>query len=427
MANPGLKKSAAAWAAAKHILPGGVDSPVRAFKDVGGIPRFMSRGKGPFIYDVDGNRYLDFCQSWGALILGHADPAVVRAATTAIKAGSSFGAPTEAETALATTIRQAIPSMERLRFVSSGTEAVMSAVRLARGYTGKTKIVKFDGGYHGHADHLLIAAGSGLAGWRKSTSAGVPQAFARETISIPFNDQAAVEQVFKKYPQEIAAVLAEPVPANMGVVLPQPGFLPFLREITKKHKSLLIFDEVITGFRLTYGGAQKIFRVRPDLTCLGKIIGAGFPVGAYGGAKAIMALLAPEGPVYQAGTLSGNPVAMAAGLAALRRLRDMHAHESLNKRGNQFSHRLRRGLKGQGIEVNQIGSMFTLFFSREPVRNFFQAKQSDARAFAGFYHRALEHGIYLSPSPFEANFISLAHSEQDLEKAAQVIVKALST
>jgi glutamate-1-semialdehyde 2,1-aminomutase len=419
-----VSRSKKAFTQARRVLPGGVDSPVRSFKDVGGTPRFIARGKGAYIYDVDGNRYLDFCQSWGALILGHAAPGVIRAAAAAMNAGTSFGAPTESETALAELISEAMPSIQQLRFVNSGTEAVMSAIRLARAYTRRNKIIKFDGGYHGHADHLLVAAGSGLANWATPSSAGVPESFAQETISVPYNDIAAVEKAFAKYPQEIAAIIVEPIAANMGVVLPQPGFLLALRALTLCHQSLLIFDEVITGFRLGYGGAQNYFKIRPDLTCLGKIIGGGFPAGAYGGSKKIMSLLAPLGPVYQAGTLSGNPVAMAAGAATLRALKMAGVYKKLNAKSDWFVAALQDKLTPLGIQVNAIGSMFTLFFSPSPVENYAQAKRCPARKFAQFYHKALEQGVYLSPSPFEANFASLEHSEKELAKAVSILESA---
>jgi glutamate-1-semialdehyde 2,1-aminomutase len=418
------KKSRAAWIEAQAVLPGGVDSPVRSFQAIGITPPFIARGEGAFLVDLDGNRYLDFCQSWGASILGHARREVTAAAGAALKNGSSFGAATLGETKLANLIREAIPAMERIRFVSSGTEAVMSALRLARAFTGRMKIIKVDGGYHGHADAMLVTAGSGLAGWSKPSSAGVPRSLAQETLSIPFNDSAALDKAFQKFPQGIAAVIIEPVPANMGVVPPAPGFLQTVRMLTKRYRSLLILDEVITGFRLDYGGAQKQFEIEPDLTCLGKIIGGGFPVGAFGGRKEIMSLLAPLGPVYQAGTLSGNPVAMAAGIATLNYLKENKVHAQLNGRSRKFIRELRQ-LAGKEVTINAVDSMFTLFFTNEAVTDYGRAKKIDVGRFAAFYRQVLKKGVYLSPSPFEANFISCAHSERDLKAALRSIAEAV--
>ncbi len=420
------QKSRQAFERAKRVIPGGVNSPVRSFLAVGGNPPFIRRGRKAFLYDLDGNRYLDFCMSWGALILGHAHPRVVRRARNILAHGTSFGAPTLLETRLAKIILESFPSMDQIRFVNSGTEAVMSAVRLARAFTRKDTIIKFDGCYHGHADHLLTAAGSGLAAVKDSSSSGVPRAFVRKTISIPFNDLAAVRKVFARHGRGIAAVLVEPVPANMGVVPPQNGFLRALRELTQKYHALLIFDEVISGFRLGRGGAQGLFHVRPDLTCLGKIIGGGFPVGAYGGRKNIMALLAPEGPVYQAGTLSGNPVAMAAGLTTLETLRHKNFYEDLNVKSAAFLEGLSKIARAAGLRVNALGSMFTVFFSDKPVENYEDAKKCDSKKFAAFHRSLLQEGIYLAPSPFEANFISSAHTQSDLERALESIQKAIS-
>lgn len=420
-----VERSSKAFERAKKVLPGGVNSPVRSFREVGGTPRFIQRGKGAYLWDLDGHRYIDYCQSWGAMILGHAHPAVTRAAAAALRNGSSYGAATPGETDLAELIRRAVPSMQRVRFVSSGTEAVMSAARLARGYTQRSKIVKFAGGYHGHADQLLVTAGSGLAAWPKPSSAGVPDCYVQETVSVPFNNPEAVSQAFKKYGDKIAAVIVEPVPANMGVVPPEPGFLKFLRAITREHGALLVFDEVITGFRLRFGGAQNEFGIRPDLTCLGKIIGGGLPAAAYGGSRAMMSLLSPLGPVYQAGTLSGNPVAMAAGLATIKQLASGSVHAALNAKAARFVERLRERLAPLGVRVNAQGSMFTMFFTTDAVRDFSQARSSDIRRFAHVYHRCLEQGVYLSPAPFEANFISAAHTDKDLETTLHAIETAV--
>jgi glutamate-1-semialdehyde 2,1-aminomutase len=406
---------------AQKKIPGGVNSPVRAWKAVGGSPRFMARGSGSRIYDVDGREYIDFVGSWGPLILGHAHPEIVAAVEKALASGTSFGAPTEREVELAEAVSKLFPSIEKLRLVNSGTEAAMSAVRLARAFAQRSRIVKFDGCYHGHSDGLLARAGSGVASLSLPDSAGVPPAFAAETGVVPFNDIHAVEAVFQQYPDSIAAVIVEPICGNMGVISPAPGFLASLREITRNHGALLIFDEVITGFRVSAGGAQELFKIRPDLTCLGKILGGGLPLGAFGGRAEIMDLLAPEGPVYQAGTLSGNPLAVGAGLAMLRELSHPGVYEKLEEKGGKFQQGLEHVLKARRISavVNRQGSMLTLFFGVERVRDAEEARGSDRECFARFFHGMLGRGIYWPPSPFETAFLSLAHETADIDQAIE--------
>lgn len=414
------------FAEALRLMPGGVNSPVRAFRAVGGEPVFFARGEGPYVWDVDGNRYIDFVGSWGPLILGHAHPAVVEAVCRAARLGVTFGAPTEAESALAGLILEAFPAMERIRFVNSGTEAAMSALRLARAYTGRPKVVKMQGGYHGHADALLVQAGSGVATFGLPDSPGVTEGMARDTLVVPYNDLPAVEALFAEVGTEIAAVIVEPVAGNMGVVLPQEGYLEGLRRITQEHGALLILDEVITGFRLAYGGAQTLWGLAPDLTCLGKVIGGGLPVGAYGGRAEIMALVAPEGPVYQAGTLSGNPLAMAAGIATLEELRKPGVYETLEALGRRWAQGLAARAEEAGVplQVNAIGSMMTAFFSAEPVRDYASAKRADAARYARFFHAMLERGVYLAPSQFEASFVSLAHTPEVVDAALEAAGEA---
>jgi glutamate-1-semialdehyde 2,1-aminomutase len=414
-----------AYKEASRYIPGGVNSPVRALKSVGAAPIFIQKAKGTQLTDIDGNYYIDFCLSWGVFIHGHAHPVVNKAAVNAIRYGSSYGIPTLQETTLAKLVVDAVPSVEKVRFVNSGTEAVMSAIRLARAYTGKNIIVKFDGCYHGHADHLLVAAGSGVSGLNSSSSKGVPSDFTKYTISIPFNDMQAVYDVFSKHGDAIAAIILEPVPANMGVVLPAKAFLQKLREITLQNNSLLIFDEVITGFRLSTGGAQEQYGIKPDLTMLGKIVGGGFPAAAFGGKATIMDLLAPLGAVYQAGTLSGNPVAMSAGIETLKLLQEENFYTDLQTKSNQFISALKEIIKGKDIQLNHFGSIFTLFFTSNVVNNFEDAKQADAERFGRFYRKMLEQHVYFSPSPFEANFISAAHSEKQLHQTLKVIKKAI--
>lgn len=412
---------------AQRYIPGGVDSPVRAYKAVGGVPPFIVRGKGSKLYDVDGNEFIDYVGSWGPLILGHSPPPVVAALRRAIEDGTSFGAPTELEVTLAKMVSAAMPSLEMVRFVNSGTEATMSALRLARAFTGRDKIVKFEGCYHGHADGLLIKGGSGLATLGIPDSAGVPVSYAQNTLVAPYNNADAVAQLFERYPGQIAAVIVEPVAANMGVVVPQEGFLSRLRSLTKESGALLIFDEVITGFRVGYGGAQALYDITPDLTCLGKIIGGGLPVGAYGGRRDIMQMIAPLGPVYQAGTLSGNPLAMTAGIEALKALSAPKVYRQLEERAS----RLEKGIvtaaadAGVSLKVARVASLLTAFFTGEPVVDYDSAKRSDTELFGKFFHELLEQGIYWPPSQFEAAFISLAHSEKDIETTVAAVGKAL--
>ncbi|MGQ9584112.1 MAG: glutamate-1-semialdehyde 2,1-aminomutase [Anaerolineae bacterium] len=407
------------YAEARDLMPGGVNSPVRAFGAVGGTPVFIARGEGPYLWDVDGTRYVDFVGSWGPLILGHAHPAVVEAVCQAARNGTTFGAPTEAESVLASMIVEAFPSVDKVRFVNSGTEATMSALRVARAYTGRPKVVKMQGGYHGHTDALLAQAGSGVATFGLPDSPGVTAGMARDTLVVPYNDLQAVEEAFRAVGDQIAAVIVEPVAGNMGVVVPEEGYLEGLRRITRQYGALLVFDEVITGFRVAYGGAQTLWDIRPDLTCLGKVIGGGLPVGAYGGAEAIMSQVAPAGPVYQAGTLSGNPLAMAAGIATLRELRKPGAFEQLEARGQQWASGLRSLSERWGIalQVNGIGSMLTAFFTDVPVRDYASAKQSDTALYARYFHKMLDRGVYLAPSQFEASFVSLAHSAEVIDEA----------
>ncbi len=400
-------------------IPGGVNSPVRAWKAVGGAPRFVASGGGARIVDVDGESYIDFVGSWGPLILGHAHPEIVAAIEAAAKDGTSFGAPTPLEVELAEAVVERFPSVEKLRLVSSGTEATMSAIRVARAYTRRSRIVKFDGCYHGHVDALLARAGSGVASLALPDSAGVPPAFAAETAVAPFNDRAAVEALFAAGGDSIAAVIVEPVCGNMGVIAPAPGFLDFLRNITEKNGALLIFDEVITGFRVARGGAQELFNIRPDLTCLGKILGGGLPLGAFGGRADIMDMLAPEGPVYQAGTLSGNPLAVAAGLAMLHALGRPGVYEKLEALSARFQRGLEAALKSRRVAgiVARQGSMLTLFFGLERVRDAEEARGADRERFARFFHGMLARGFYWPPSQFEAAFVSLAHSEEEIDRA----------
>ncbi|MDD5686569.1 MAG: glutamate-1-semialdehyde 2,1-aminomutase [Elusimicrobia bacterium] len=405
-------KSKIAYQKASKYIPGGVNSPVRAFRNIGRNPLFIKRASGALITDIDDNTYIDYCLSWGVHILGHKSEQINKAVRNVLKNGTSYGAPTLLETELAERIIGAIPSIKKMRFVNSGTEAVMSAVRLARAFTKRNIIVKFDGCYHGHADYLLVSGGSGLSELKKSSSAGVPQDFIKQTISIPFNNQPLVESVFNKYKGKIAAVIVEPVPANMGVILPNDNFLQFLRKITKANDTLLIFDEVITGFRLKIDGAQGYFGVIPDITCLGKIIGGGLPVGAFGGRIDIMDLLAPDGPVYQAGTLSGNPLAMSAGIAVLKEISKKGFYERLNSIADDFTKEVRK----MGLNINAIGSMFSVFFSKGNINNYSDLKKCDTIKFAGFYNNLLKEGIYLSPSQGETNFISIKHNPIILRK-----------
>jgi glutamate-1-semialdehyde 2,1-aminomutase len=407
-----LEKSAALFARAQKSMPGGVNSPVRAFRGVGGTPLFIVRGDGSHIWDADGNEYIDYVGSWGPLLLGHRHPEVLRALEDAMALGTSFGAPTEREIELAEAIRDAVPSMEMVRLVNSGTEATMSAIRLARGFTGRDLTVKFEGCYHGHVDSLLVKAGSGVATLGLPDTAGVPKSFADTTIALPFNSVPAVERAFAAHGDRIASVIVEPVVGNMGCVPPAAGFLEALRDITARRGALLIFDEVMTGFRLSYGGAQQLYGIRPDLTALGKVIGGGLPIGAYGGRADIMSKIAPSGPVYQAGTLSGNPLAVSAGLAMLRYLK---LHPEIYEKLELLSARLVADVPA-GLTVNRVGSMFTVFFTEGPVTGYDSARRSDTKRFAAYFHHMLEHGIYLAPSQFEAAFVSAAHTDEDIER-----------
>jgi len=401
---------------AARKIPGGVNSPVRAWKAVGGNPVIINRGKGSYVFDADGKRYIDLVGSWGPLILGHAHPQIVKVTKQRAIKGFTFGAPTEAEASFAELVSQLMPSIEMLRAVSSGTEATMSAIRLARAFTGRRKIVKFDGCYHGHADGLLVKAGSGVATLGLPDSPGVPPGFARETLVAIYNDVDSVRKIFEKYGDHTAAVIVEPICGNMGVIAPQPGFLQGLREMTQRNGALLIFDEVITGFRVALGGAQKIFNITPDLTCLGKILGGGFPLAAFGGKRKIMNLLAPSGPVYQAGTLSGNPIAVSAGLATLKLLSRRGTYTTLEERGRQLENGFRAVLAKHNIKgtLNRFGSMMTLFFGVERVNDANDARKCDRQQFARFFHGMLQRGVYLPPAPFESMFLSLAHSRADI-------------
>ena len=409
---------------AREIIAGGVNSPVRAFNAVQSLPRFIDHASGSKIYDVDGNEYIDYVLSWGPMILGHSHPRVVEAIRAAAERGTSYGAPTEAETIMGILIKEAFPSIERIRMVSSGTEATMSAIRLARGFTGKDKIIKFDGCYHGHADSLLVQAGSGVLTLGIPGSPGVPAALASLTLSLPFNKPETFAEAIEKYGQDVACVIIEPIPGNMGVILPETDFLECVRNLTRQHGIVLIFDEVISGFRLTYGGGQTLKGILPDLTCLGKIIGGGLPVGAFGGRKDIMDCLAPTGPVYQAGTLSGNPLAMAAGCATLNMLKDMRGeYDSLNAQTEDLCRTIHRLFeqKGLPVTINQAGSMFTLFFSAGPVTDLASAQRSDGALFVRFFEAMMKRGIYLAPSAFEASFLSFAHTTADITKTLEII------
>ena len=413
-----IAKSKRLFESAQKKIPGAVNSPVRAWQAVTGVPRFIAHGKGAHVVDVDGNEYIDYVGSWGPLILGHAHPYVRGALRDALRQGTTFGAPTEQELQLADTVCRLMPSIEKIRLVSSGTEATMSAIRLARAFTRRSKIVKFDGCYHGHSDGLLVKAGSGVATLGLPDSPGVVPALAAETLVARYNDIAAIEKIFSKYGSEIAAVIVEPVCANIGVIPPAPGFLPDLASITRRHGSLLIFDEVVTGFRLAPGGAQEVYRMRPDLTCLGKILGGGLPLAAFGGRDDLMNLIAPLGPVYQAGTLSGNPLAVTAGMATLKQLSRRGTYQTLEKNGKYLADGFAKVLAKYKTKatVNRIGSMMTLFFGVERVSNADEARQCDRQKFARFFHGMLERGVYLPPAPYEAMMISLSHSNTDLDK-----------
>ena len=425
-----ITRSVKLFADAQQLIPGGVNSPVRAFRSVGGQPRFIKRAKGSRLYDVDGNAYIDYVLSWGPMILGHAPTPVISAIKKAAGNGTSYGAPTELEVELARQVRRAFPSMEKIRLVSSGTEAVMSAIRVARGFTRRDGILKFEGCYHGHSDYLLAKAGSGLATLGIPDSLGVPTDFAKHTLTAPYNDIRAVERIVKERGKQLACIILEPIAGNMGVVPPAPDFLESLRRLTSEHDILLIFDEVISGFRVAYGGAQALYGIRPDLTVLGKIIGGGLPVGAYGGRNEIMDLIAPSGPVYQAGTLSGNPLAVTAGLATLNQLRAKGIYKKLDERAAALAKGIGEAAKKAGIPLTQtrVGSMLTSFFTAGPVVDWSSAKLSDTKRYGQFFNSMLEQGVYLAPSQFEAAFLSTAHNVADVEKtirAAHSAFKAL--
>ena len=424
------EKSRLAFAKAQKVIPGGVNSPVRAFKSVGRDPIFIDRGEGAHIWDIDGNRYLDYVGSWGPLIVGHAHPDVVAVIKRVAERGTSYGAPTEVETVLAEEVLKVYPSMEMIRMVNSGTEATMSALRLARGVTGRTKIVKFEGCYHGHSDQLLIKAGSGALTLGVPTSPGVPSQVAATTISARFNDLEGLREIFQREGEEIACVILEPVAGNMGVVLPEEGFLQGIRRLTEEYGALLIFDEVMTGFRVSFGGAQAHYGIDPDLTCLGKVIGGGLPVGAYGGKRRFMEQIAPSGPIYQAGTLSGNPLAMNAGLATLKLLQQPGTYEALTSKTIRLAEGLKQGAREAGLPiwVNAVGAMFSAFFTDVPVKDYASACTSDVERFGKFFRGMLERGIYLAPSQYEAVFLSTAHTESDIDQTleqARAVLKTL--
>ncbi|TCK03960.1 glutamate-1-semialdehyde 2,1-aminomutase [Phorcysia thermohydrogeniphila] len=418
-----VRRSKELFEEAKKYIPGGVNSPVRAFKSVGGTPRFIAKAKGSHIWDVDGNEYVDYVCSWGPMILGHAHPAVVEAIKEQAEKGTSFGAPTELEVELAKMIVDLVPGVEKVRMVNSGTEATMSAIRLARGYTRRNKVIKFEGGYHGHVDALLVKAGSGLTTFGVPTSPGIPEDFAKHTITVPFNDIDALKRVIDEVGDDVAAVIMEPVMANAGLIIPEDGYLEKVRELTAEKGIVLIFDEVITGFRLSLGGAQEYFGITPDLSCFGKIIGGGLPVGAFGGKKEIMDYLAPEGPVYQAGTLSGNPLAMVAGIATLRELQKEGVYESLRKKMEKLAEGLREAARKAGIEdklcFKRIESISIVYFTSKDVKNYQDALTSNTKAYAAFFQKMLEQGIYLAPSQFEVAFMSTAHTDEDIEKTIE--------
>ena len=421
------ERSAQLYSIARKYIPGGVNSPARAWNAVGGDPLFIARGAGSKLWDSDDNEYIDYVCSWGPMILGHAHPDVIAAIKVVVENGTSFGAPTEVENELAQMVVDTFPSIDMVRFVSSGTEATMSALRLARAFTGRDKIIKFMGGYHGHADALLVAAGSGAMAHGVPDSAGVTASFAKDTLIADYNDLASIEAHFDAYPEQIACVIAEPIAGNMGVVPPQPGFLEGLRELTARHDSLLIFDEVITGYRVTYGGAQHLYGVTPDITCLGKIIGGGMPVGAYGGRQDIMENIAPLGGMYQAGTLSGNPVAMTAGVNTLRLLQGQGLYDGLESKARRLAEGLSKVFADAEtpLSVNRVGSMMTLFFNPGEVTGWQSVSESDKQGFARFFHRMIDEGVYLPPSPFEAMFVSTAHSDADIQATIDAARRAL--
>ncbi|MBI5934396.1 MAG: glutamate-1-semialdehyde 2,1-aminomutase [Chloroflexi bacterium] len=424
-----ITKSISRFQEAQTLFPGGVNSPVRAFRAVGGQPLFISRGDGPYLFDVDGNRYIDYVLSWGPLITGHAHPKVVEAIQQAAMLGTSYGAPSPLELELAKSIMEFMPNIEMIRFVNSGTEATMSALRLARAYTKREKIIKFDGCYHGHADMLLVQAGSGVATLGLPDSPGVPKMVAADTLVADFNDLESVEALFKKYPDQIAGIIVEPVAGNMGVVPPQPGFLEGLRKLTTEYGAVLIFDEVMTGFRVHKGGAQTLYNIKPDLTTLGKVIGGGLPVGAYGGKREIMQLVAPLGPMYQAGTLSGNPLAMSAGIAALGLIRGEETWERLEQAARRLEAGIGEAAKRAGVPIQQtrVGTMFTTFFSESKPVGWNTVKVADKERFGKFFQKMLENGVYLAPSQFEAGFISIMHTDEIIDKTIEAVMETFRT
>lgn len=422
-----LKKSRALFKRASAIIPGGVNSPVRAFKAVGGNPPFIEKAKGPMIYDADGNSYIDYVLSWGPMILGHAHPRVVRALKSAVERGTSYGAPTSLEVTLAELVLGIFPSMDKVRMVNSGTEATMSAIRVARGFTGRDKVIKFEGCYHGHADGLLVKAGSGAATFGVPDSPGVPKSYAENTITLPYNDTILLKDTIDKEARSIACVIVEPVVGNIGCVLPQPGFLETLRKLTRTNGIVLIFDEVMTGFRVAFGGAQERYGIKPDMTCLGKVIGGGLPVGAYGGRKEIMEMVSPEGPVYQAGTLSGNPLAMTAGIETIREISKRGTYRKLEAKSSALEKGLKDAAKRAGVSTRfyRAGSMFCTYFTGKEVYNYTTAKYSDTKKFARFFSGMLRRGVNIAPSQFEAGFMSLAHTDKDIEKTIKAAYEAL--
>ncbi len=421
-------KSLVAWEKSQQFIPGGVNSPVRNFSKVGSHPRFIARGVGSKVYDIDGNEYIDYVASWGPLVLGHAHPSVVAAISSVAANGTSFGAPTTLETELAEIIVNAVPSIEQIRLVNSGTEATMTAIRVARGYTGRDKIIKIDGCYHGHVDYLLAKAGSGVATFGLSDSGGVPEDFARNTLTVPFNDPDAVRETIAANPDEIACLILEPIMGNMGIIPPRDGYLNELREITEAHGVLLIFDEVITGFRVAYGGAQSYYNVTPDMTCLGKIIGGGLPVGAYGGKRDIMRCVAPEGDVYQAGTLSGNPLAVTAGITTLRKLAEPGVYEQLENSAAALADGLAEATKKHNVEAwhSRVSSMLMLYFTPEAVTDADSARTADTERFQQYFWGLVERGVYIAPSQFEAGFVSLVHSDDDINTTLQAATQVLA-
>jgi glutamate-1-semialdehyde 2,1-aminomutase len=429
MPNRRLENSEKLFAEALNYIPGGVNSPVRAFRAVGGQPFFVNKARGAHVWDVDGNDYIDYVGTWGPAILGHAHPAIIKAVQAAAENGTSFGIPNPLEVTLAKLICSCVPSVQKVRMCNSGTEATMSAIRLARGFTRRDKIIKFDGCYHGHADSLLVKAGSGALTFGHPDSAGVPASFTEHTIVLPFNETEQVKAAFEANRKQIAGIIVEPVPGNAGLYLPKPGYLEFLSQATRDDGALLIFDEVMTGFRLARGGAQERFNIRPDLSCFGKVIGGGLPVGAFGGRSEIMDCLAPLGPVYQAGTLSGNPIAMAAGITALETLASADAYGTLERLGAQLESGLKDAAKSAGVAVqfNRCGSMFCGYFCAEPVSNLADAMKSDRDRFKKYFHGMLNEGIYLAPSQFEAGFLSTAHTETDIEKTIQTAARVMKS